>query len=292
MKKQLISLLLIAAMVLALGACGHQHTWVEATCTEPKTCSECGETEGEALGHQFSEATYWAAPTCSECGAVEGEALTPAFEAQGFTATDIEDVEEPSISMDADNHLDVSGIDIALPCEYKGEEVYMNIGQLRRIDHSVIESDVTHPAKDGYEWHIAHLEGFQFGNFYMLDEDGNRQRMFPDGVHLQCVGLDYYSGELIPDGSTFAVTWDGKEYPECRFACVAAEEPDASIPVETDSGTIYVGSVTRTTYTVAYLVPTGYDGALIGIYDAELDLSQFDSPLDASSEDTAFVRFE
>ena len=28
MKKQLISLLLIAAMVLTLCACGHQHTWV------------------------------------------------------------------------------------------------------------------------------------------------------------------------------------------------------------------------------------------------------------------------
>ena len=62
MKKQLISLLLITAMALTLCACGHQHTWVEATCTEPKTCSECGETEGEALGHQFSEATYWALP--------------------------------------------------------------------------------------------------------------------------------------------------------------------------------------------------------------------------------------
>ena len=27
------------------------HEWVDATCTEPKTCSRCGATEGEALGH-------------------------------------------------------------------------------------------------------------------------------------------------------------------------------------------------------------------------------------------------
>ena len=32
------------------------HTWTDATCTAPKTCSVCGATEGEALGH--SEDTY------------------------------------------------------------------------------------------------------------------------------------------------------------------------------------------------------------------------------------------
>ena len=40
------------------------HTWVEATCTEPKTCSSCGETEGEALGHIAG-----ADGLCTRCGA-------------------------------------------------------------------------------------------------------------------------------------------------------------------------------------------------------------------------------
>ena len=31
----------------------HVHKWVEATCTEPKTCSICGETEGFSLGHKW-----------------------------------------------------------------------------------------------------------------------------------------------------------------------------------------------------------------------------------------------
>lgn len=30
---------------------GCEHEWVDATCTEPKTCSLCSETEGSALGH-------------------------------------------------------------------------------------------------------------------------------------------------------------------------------------------------------------------------------------------------
>ena len=44
----------------------HVHSWVEATCTAPKTCSACGETEGEALGHAYEAVVT--APTCTEGG--------------------------------------------------------------------------------------------------------------------------------------------------------------------------------------------------------------------------------
>ena len=52
----------------------HQHTWVDATCTEAKKCSECGETEGEAAGHTWVDATCTEAKKCSVCGETEGEA--------------------------------------------------------------------------------------------------------------------------------------------------------------------------------------------------------------------------
>ena len=52
----------------------HVHDWSEATCTEPAKC-ECGETQGEALGHTWAEATCTEPKTCSACGATEGEAL-------------------------------------------------------------------------------------------------------------------------------------------------------------------------------------------------------------------------
>ena len=32
----------------------HGHKWTDATCTEPKTCLTCGETEGSALNHSFT----------------------------------------------------------------------------------------------------------------------------------------------------------------------------------------------------------------------------------------------
>jgi uncharacterized protein YjdB len=39
----------------------HTHDWQEATCTEPKTCKKCGQTEGEVLGHEWGTPTYeWA----------------------------------------------------------------------------------------------------------------------------------------------------------------------------------------------------------------------------------------
>lgn len=49
--KKLISFALALAMVLSMVGCGCDHSWEEATCTTPKTCTDCGETEGEPAGH-------------------------------------------------------------------------------------------------------------------------------------------------------------------------------------------------------------------------------------------------
>ena len=51
------------------------HTWVDATCDTPKTCSVCGKIEGEALGHTWVDATTEAPKTCSVCGKTEGDKL-------------------------------------------------------------------------------------------------------------------------------------------------------------------------------------------------------------------------
>ncbi len=69
----MISLLLL--IVGMLSGCGHQHVWNEATCTEPKTCTECGETEGSPSGHTWTAATCTEPKTCTECGETEGAAL-------------------------------------------------------------------------------------------------------------------------------------------------------------------------------------------------------------------------
>ena len=73
-KKLLFAIGLLLALATLVG-CGHHHLWKEATCTYPKYCTECNETEGQALGHDWTEATCTQPKVCRRCGAVEGDAL-------------------------------------------------------------------------------------------------------------------------------------------------------------------------------------------------------------------------
>lgn len=76
MRRNIIFTLLIALCILTLSACGCKHeTWNDADCVTPKTCAECGETEGAPLGHSWLAATCETAKTCEVCGEVDGEAL-------------------------------------------------------------------------------------------------------------------------------------------------------------------------------------------------------------------------
>lgn len=73
--KKLLSILLAVLMLLSLSACGDEsepsetvnpacqagHTWTDAICDAPKTCSVCGVTEGWAIGHD------WKDGTCTVC---------------------------------------------------------------------------------------------------------------------------------------------------------------------------------------------------------------------------------
>ena len=46
----IFSIVLVVSLVTG---CGCSYDWVEATCTEPKHCTKCGEIEGEPLGHDY-----------------------------------------------------------------------------------------------------------------------------------------------------------------------------------------------------------------------------------------------
>ena len=50
-KNRIVSVVLILCVLLSLSGCGCKHEWKAATCTEPSTCTKCGETQGEPLGH-------------------------------------------------------------------------------------------------------------------------------------------------------------------------------------------------------------------------------------------------
>ncbi len=73
--KRISLLVLVLVCLLTLSACGCKHeTWNDATCDTPKTCAECGETEGAPLGHSWLAGTCVTPKTCEVCAATEGEA--------------------------------------------------------------------------------------------------------------------------------------------------------------------------------------------------------------------------
>ncbi|MBO4901764.1 MAG: hypothetical protein J5518_03100 [Lachnospiraceae bacterium] len=70
-----VPVILTVLLALFFIGCGHEHVWTEANCTEQKKCTECGETEGTALGHDMQDATCDNPRICSRCGLTEGKAL-------------------------------------------------------------------------------------------------------------------------------------------------------------------------------------------------------------------------
>ena len=78
MNKRKISCLVLALVLLMtlLTGCQCKHEWEEANCKAPKTCAQCGETEGEKTkDHKWEDATTEAPKTCSVCGETEGEKI-------------------------------------------------------------------------------------------------------------------------------------------------------------------------------------------------------------------------
>lgn len=66
--------LLVGFMFGGIQSCTHEHEWIEATCTEPRTCRSCNKTDGIPLGHQWQEATCQMPKVCSVCGETSGTA--------------------------------------------------------------------------------------------------------------------------------------------------------------------------------------------------------------------------
>ena len=74
MKKTGVALIAFLLVVILCG-CQCDHVWENATCTAPKTCKECGATEGEPSGHKWQDADCTTPKTCTVCKKTEGEAL-------------------------------------------------------------------------------------------------------------------------------------------------------------------------------------------------------------------------
>lgn len=75
MTRKLSILILILALAMVFTGCCKHEQWTDATCTTPKTCVECGEIEGAALGHIWQPRSTEAPETCSRCRETRGERI-------------------------------------------------------------------------------------------------------------------------------------------------------------------------------------------------------------------------
>ena len=81
MKKFFVLLSVLLVLACFSGCCAH--SWVEGNCTTPKTCTECGATEGDVV-HSFEAKNCTDPAICSACG-VTGEPVGHKWNDAGCT---------------------------------------------------------------------------------------------------------------------------------------------------------------------------------------------------------------
>lgn len=213
----------------------------------------------EVSGHSWLDANYQQPRICSVCGETSGTALIPTFEAHGLSA----DMEEGV------------AYDYITACNQDRSK--QTVGALTISDYRIFESDAQHPAEDGYEWRHVHISASFF------DENANDY-----GVMLGPCWEDYYASKDVDDsaytgsdGTTRnVINYYGVDYPDCTVSWendAWGEWHDSTVEWEAD---------------VYALLPIGYDGCIIGFYDASTEWGDGMYIYDIADENSLFFRME
>lgn len=241
--KKILSCLCIAALLLTLLAgCGHEHEWQEATCTSPRTCTVCGRTEGEPLGHKMSKPNYQSPATCSVCGYTEGEPLTADFVTHGIIV----------------NLKEGGTADYSTTC--KNDPAKTTQGKVSVAAYETMEPDDDHPEKESYEWKTVSLA--------VAFSDENAREY---GANVSTSSEDYYTIDMRdtsslydPDADfdSFSVNYNGISYTEClcRMSIDWSGWEDGKDGARENVCTVRW----------EYRLPKGYDGAVVCLHDSAL----------------------
>lgn len=256
--KKWLQVICTIILCFILTGCGHEHTWVEASCTEPKTCSECGETEGEPLEHSWVEATcaepkhcsecgvtegeplehtlteanYQQPATCEVCGATVGEPLQPEFEKYGLTCNAELDVEYPYTTLCYQNHN------------------YTTTGRVTFTDYEIFTSDDTHEPLEGYEWRAVTTT--------VIFDDENEAEYGSE----QSIGIsDYYDIVGYEDSfdntnNTHSISYNGTDYSDVHWEYDELSDGE------------WINGASTWSIRIYFRVPIGYDGAIIAWYSS------------------------
>lgn len=283
MKKSVLFVCL--ALLLLLSACGHQHSWTEAsctepsrcsscgvttggplghdwqpaTCTEPEICSRCGETRGTALGHDPLPGDYWSEGLCSRCGAAVTPPLTPDFELYELDGRLVEQGE--SYDYKTGCYDDSS--------RFTTGSFHVTSYELSPGDGNELE------IRDGYVWHLVRFEAV------FSDENADKygigvSRCFTDYYDIRHFDAtaDYSDGGIC----RFEVLYKGQSYPcQMFYAGDYGEWENKSCVWSCD---------------FSVQLPEGYDGMVLGLRNSGVDWPDDQYLFEIDNADSLFFRLK
>ena len=190
--------------------------------------------------HKWSEANYQSPSTCSICQETRGTPLEADFDAHEIT-----------INLSQDSSLDYHTICNLEDCE--------TCGKVTVSEKKIIDSDAEHPAKTGYQWQIVTLKA-------VFDDEASNLY----GFNYNYLTANYYDIEgfeqsynYVADAThSFTVNFNGTDYTECQ----------CYVDAHSSEWTKYEDRYQKTvTVTWNFLVPTGYDGMVVGFRNSAVD---------------------
>lgn len=279
--KKTLSLLFLCALLLS--GCSHRHTWQEADCTTPRTCTACHETQGEPLGHDFSEPDCTAASVCRRCGITQGEAL-----GHDFAEANYQDAsvcrrcglsEGEPLPAGFETHGLVCTAENGVSCDYR---------TCARDDDSAATGTVcfTEKPDEPLPVNLEELEGYEW-RYVLISLVFDDPVALSKNVRWSITDEDYYTIELhddsryMVDGGSdgFTVNFHGEDYTEClRY-------------YEYDNGH-WDTNVYYLDYAEWFRVPVGYDGIVVGVRDSSIEWSEGAHIYDVVNENAVFYRLK
>lgn len=125
------------------GGSVHVHSWAEATCTRPATCTLCGATQGNALGHNWVPATYEQARHCSVCGETSGSPLSRPTGDTGYQASS-----DSSVALFTSDTSYTKRYSVTVAHSPSRSACETCVGRMREAGYNAFLYQV--PGKDGY----------------------------------------------------------------------------------------------------------------------------------------------
>ena len=256
----------------------HEHEWTEATCTAPSTCAVCGETRGEPLAHTPTEADYWTPSVCAVCGTELAPKLVPDFEKYGLVCDDEELTFFPVVC-DAGEYG--SGIE-TIGQAYVYRSFYSSFH-----DFQVGWDPRTH---DRYIWNFEEKEGYEWQVLFLTVLYGDENALQYGPMDVTWCHEDYYDIRFHDDttvydydlheygyGLTYQLNYKGELY-DCRLINYGNWRDT------------YENNQFVLDYAIAFQVPTGYDGCVIGVGFPRNEWDDGEYIFDVADENTHFFR--